>query len=176
MGLFEKLFNRFQIDPVIHKAIQREWRGDPEGAIRDLEAVIATTKPTAPRLRTLAVLLINCNRFEEAAAYSARALALAPNQPELIVNHARVLRRAGRFDEALPLISGQYSKDKKNVFVAMEYCKLLVDMGQGEAALAVFEETDRWFRPLSQKPNMEQNGMTQAYREARAKLKYGGKR
>jgi Flp pilus assembly protein TadD len=175
VGLLEKLLNRFHVDPVLQRAVQREWGGDTAGAIEELETAVTTGKPTPVRLRALASMLLSCNRFDEALTYSAQALALAPHRPELIVNHSRVLRRAGRYDEALPLISGQYSKDKKNLFVAMEYCKLLVDMGQGTEALVVFEETERWFKPLAQRPDMERNGMSQAYREAKAKLRHGWK-
>lgn len=175
MGLFEKLVNRFKVDLVIQRAVQKEWRGDLEGAIEDLEAAVGAAKPTPARLKVLSLLLQKAGRVDDAIAASTNALALAPNQPELIVGHARLLRRAGRFAEALPLISSRYGKDKKNIFVATEYCKLLVDMGRNEEAARVLDETSQWFETRAGDPRMEQNGMSQAFREAQEKLRHAGK-
>lgn len=176
VGLLAKLFSRFQIDIVIQRAIQREWRGDLEGAIQELEEAIRTEKPTPARLKALALLLLKAGRTEVAATTSANALAMAPGQPELIVSHSRLLRRVGRFEEALPLISSRYNKDKRNIFVASEYCKLLVDLGRHQEAAAVLDEVDRWFKSRADSRRMEENGMTQAYREAQAKLKQRARR
>lgn len=175
MSFFDKLFNRFHVDPALERAVQKEWQGDLESAIGELTSAIAVSEPTAARLSALAVLLMKAGRNAEAADSSAKALALAPNQPELIVTHSRILRRSGRFEEALPLISDLYHREKKNIFVATEYCKLLVDMGRRDEAAAIMFETSGWFKPLVNKPRMVQSGMSRAYREAKAKLEQAAK-
>ena len=176
MSLFTNLINRWRADHAMQSAIQREWRGDVEGAIKELKVLIEGPKPTADRLKALALVLVKNGRSEEACVYSEKALALAPNNPEVIVVHARILRRMQRYEEALPLITVQYHKNKKNIFVAMELCKLFVDMGRSEEAMQVFEETDRWFAPMSKKESVKRNGMLQAYSEGKAKLRQGAKR
>lgn len=62
----------------------------------------AATAPDAQHL--LALSLIAAERVDEADAAFRAAAALLPGEPRILANHARMLRRAGRAAEAVPLL------------------------------------------------------------------------
>jgi tetratricopeptide (TPR) repeat protein len=126
----------------------------------------------SPRqLHAMAVLLLKLRKLDEALEFSGDALGRHPDNPEFALTHARVLRRLGRLDEALPLLEGIYTPQKRDVFISAEYCKLLVDLGRIGEAEQVFSELERWFKRLANRPQSKENGMTRAFSEAHEKLR-----
>lgn len=176
VGLLDQLFQRWRVDQPLARAMKKDWAGNTEGAIADLQELIATSGSSPERSNAMAILLVKIGEPEEALVCSEQALTADPDRPEFIVTHTRALRRLGRYDEALSRIEPLYQLDKKNIFVAVEYAKLLIDMGQTDDASALLDRVDAWFSDISDTRKAKESGMTHAYREARYKLRYAVKR
>ncbi len=86
---------------VANRLLQRVARG--EGALALPEArALAEAAPAAPdALHILGLCMADAGRFADAVAALDAALGLAPGEPRIIANRARVLRRAGRLPEAV---------------------------------------------------------------------------
>lgn len=84
-----------------NRLLQRVARG--EGAIVLPEArALAGTAPSAPdALHILGLCMADAGLFADAVATLDAALRLAPGEQRIIANRARVLRRAGRLQEAV---------------------------------------------------------------------------
>ncbi len=176
MGFFDQLFNRSRVDKPLVDAMKKDWSGNTEGAIEDLQALILSTGSSPERFNALAILQIKIGEPEEALRCIEQALADGADHPEYVVTHTRALRRLRRYDEALSRIKALYRRDEKNIFVAVEYAKLLIDMGQTDDAAALLDRIDSWFSAISDSRKAKETGMTHAYREARYKLRYALKR
>lgn len=156
--------------------MKKDWAGNTEGAISDLQALILSTGTSPERANAMAILLIKIGEPEEALLCMKPALAAGANRPEFVVTHTRALRRLGRYDEALSQIEPLYRADDKNIFAAVEYAKLLIDMGRSDEAAALLDRVDSWFSAICDTRKAQESGMTHAYREARYKLRYAAKR
>lgn len=176
MGFLDQLLHRWRVDQPLARAMKKDWAGNTEGAIADLQALMLSTGSSPERSNVMAILLIKIGEPEEALICIKQALAAGANRPEFVVTHTRALRRLGRYDEALSRIEPQYRLDDKNIFVAVEYAKLLIDMGETGEAAALLDRVDSWFSEISDTRKAKESGMTHAYREARYKLRYAVKR
>src|SRR5262249_27337623 len=99
--------------------MKKDWAGNTEGAIADLQALILSTGTSPERANAMAILLIKIGEPEEALICMEPALAAGVNRPEVVVTHTRALRRLGRYDEALSRIEPLYRSDEKNIFAAV---------------------------------------------------------
>jgi tetratricopeptide (TPR) repeat protein len=80
----------------------------PDAAALPLARALAQEAPNAPDARhALALALAAVGTIDDAATEFAAALALAPDQPMILANFARMLRRAGRVREAVPLLQAR---------------------------------------------------------------------
>jgi tetratricopeptide (TPR) repeat protein len=77
-----------------------EARGDIGGAESWYRQVLAEDPEHLITLNNLAFLLANQDRAEEALPLAERAIALRPDQPEILDTYAQALRRVDRLDEA----------------------------------------------------------------------------
>jgi predicted Zn-dependent protease len=176
VGLLERLLQRWRVDHEMMHALRADWHGDTEGAIGQLQSAMAASGSTPDRQNALAQLQCKIGRTEEALSNIAQALADDPGKPEYIVTQVRILRRLGQLDEALSRIEAQYKRDEKNLFVATELSKVLVDMGRMDDASILLDRVEGWFERISETPRARTSGMAQAYREARQKLRQARER
>lgn len=174
-GVLGYLVDLLVTEPAIRRARFKSRTGDQDGAILDLKVLINSKGTTPQRLDSLAWVLIKNGELEEALVHSEQAMTLVPKNTRFMATRARALRRLGRFDEALPLAEARYHEKKADTFNAAELCKLLVDLGRGDEALAVYREMEKRLGTIVSKPGQKLPGAIQAYLQAREKLRRSGK-
>lgn len=86
--------------------VARADAGDPAGAIRALERLVAMGRDEPGPYLDLGLLYANGGRFEEAAGALLRGLELNPASRTARYNYARVLLAMGRTGEAIPELQG----------------------------------------------------------------------
>jgi tetratricopeptide (TPR) repeat protein len=119
--------------------------GDLAGAEASFEAALELQANWVPGLLNLADLYRLTGRDPEAGTLITRALALAPDQPEVSYGYALWLSRQGRLDESLnyfnqaAILAPDHSQFTYTLALALN------DSGDGERAVEVLEELlARW--------------------------------
>ncbi len=88
----------------LHQALSLAQHGDPQGAMNLVRSLLEQNPRFVPAIKLKGMLLEESGRSAEAAAAYEEALALAPNDPDLLLK-AGIHRLAGRkFDEATKLL------------------------------------------------------------------------
>src|SRR3954447_22165215 len=86
-----------------------------------------------------ALRLLYAGQPHAAAAHSARAVELAPNDPDVSMIHVSALEAAGRADEAWPLAERIVAAGRVTAHFVATYAKLAPRFGHAGRALAVVE-------------------------------------
>jgi tetratricopeptide (TPR) repeat protein len=91
-------------DGALQRAQKLADDGDVDGAIADLRELIEIKGPTQNRVNALAILLLNHNRFNEAAAFFRKAEELGELKGVCRLNLGVALLKGGKPGEAIPVI------------------------------------------------------------------------
>jgi protein O-GlcNAc transferase len=115
------------------------------GEACDLLITHLTETPDSPVnvYRVLVVQLYNLKRYEDGAAWAERALARHPRDFSLWNTRGVILRRLGRYDEALKVLDQAQKLDSKSPAPATNRGNIYNDIGNGPAAEAIFTKLSR---------------------------------
>ncbi len=92
------------------RSVAYERRGDIASAERDLRAILEREPDNATALNALGYTLANrTNRYDEARALIARALALEPGEPAILDSMGWVLYHQGEYEQALDYLTRAYA-------------------------------------------------------------------
>ena len=123
----------------VASAARASAAGDPEGALRRLQAALATPGADADvRLRAhrqAAELLAEAGRREEAASHLREALALCANDPGALQTIAKRLKSAGDADGAVDAWRRVLVMEPSNPSAHEHLARLLPDLGRAGEAL-----------------------------------------
>lgn len=175
-AVLEYLVDLLVTERAVRRARVKSRSGDQDGAIYDLKALIAAKGATPQRLASLAWILIKDGQNEKALEFCDRLMAMEPRNTWFMSIRARALRRLGRFEEALALMEARYHDAKTDTYNASELCKLLIDLGRGDEAIAVFREIEKRYGGVVIKPGEKKSGPMLAYLQAREKLRQSGRK
>lgn len=115
-------------------------------AIDHYKLLLQETPEHADAAANLAMLLEQTSRLEEARAWAERATVLAPGNVAALLTRARVLRRLGRFDEAVHQLDALATRDlppMTRVIAANEQAQCLDRLGRHEEAFSRFTEANQ---------------------------------
>jgi tetratricopeptide (TPR) repeat protein len=88
----------------VHQALKLAERGDQQGAMNLVLALLAQHPDFAPAIKLKGMLLEDSGRIPEAGAAFEEALKLAPNDPDLLLEVGKYKLTAGQKEEALKLL------------------------------------------------------------------------
>lgn len=117
------------------EAVTALQSGDPAAAEQSLRALLQTHPDDAPALGLLGVVLDSGKRYEEAAPYYRRALAITPRSPGLLNNYGNHLLAGGDVAGARAAFLKVVALNAAHPNANVQLAKLALDEKQGAAAL-----------------------------------------
>lgn len=132
-----------QSSAVQAKAARLERAGDLTGALAVFEAGLAAAPQDIELLAGLAGLALRMSMPDASAGLWAKVCAQAPGRLDAIDARAGALRAAGRFDEALDVLTAALQAHPADARLWNALGVTLTDKGDADGALACFEEALR---------------------------------
>ena len=130
-------FFRF-FDPGVRRANKRALAGDLDGAIEDLREQIEDKGPTQVRANALGLLLMQCERWAEAAAVFRKAAEIGGTKGVCQANLGLALLKSGRPAEALPVLQEAFHIGPHvpvmTCLVRLHTCLALAELGRWDEA------------------------------------------
>ncbi len=125
-------------DPGVRRANKRALAGDLDGAIADLREQIEDKGPTQVRANALGLLLMQCERWAEAAAMFRKAGEIGGSKGVCQANLGLALLKGGKPAEALPVLEealhiGPHAP-VMTCLVCLHSCLALVELGRWDEA------------------------------------------
>lgn len=140
----------------LDRALTRREEGDLDGAIAILRAAIADDLNDLGLITTLAKMLAESDQLDKAQQWYRRALAMAPDDPDVNFGYGTFLGQSGRFAEAkdhlvrAERVLVELLKDPRNDWafglmgaVATNHARVRCELGEFDAARAILRP---WFR------------------------------
>jgi len=142
--------------------------GDPEEAIRTIQAIIAEDPTIADAHFSLGNVLNKARRFEEAVEAFQRSLELKPDDSFAVINVATSYQALGRFDEAEAFVLDHMAKGFEDSQLYFLLGNLRVRRNDPEKAIPYFEKC----LELNPRSASAHNGLAAVYlnREAEGDL------
>ena len=124
----------------LSKARESGLGGDPEEAIKTIQAIIAEDPTIADAHFSLGNIFFKARRFEEAIAATAKSLDLKPDDSFAVINIANCYQAMGRYDEAEKYVLDYMAKgfDDSQLFFLLG--TLMVNHKEPEKAVPYFEK------------------------------------
>ena len=116
----------------------KQAEGDAAGALPDFEAALAARADFAEPMESAAQASLDLGRFDEALAWTRRAVRIRPN-PQTDVVAAQALDKLGRPAEALQAIEAALARDPSFASAIEGRGVMLLKLGRHAEALAQFE-------------------------------------
>jgi Tetratricopeptide repeat len=130
-------------DPGVRRANKRALAGDLDGAIEDLRERIEDKGPTQVRANALGLLLMQRERWAEAAAVFRKAEAMGRSKGVCQANLGLALLKGGKPAEALPVLQEALHTGPQlpvmTCLVSLHACLALAELGRWDEAHEQFQ-------------------------------------
>jgi arylsulfatase A-like enzyme/predicted Zn-dependent protease len=124
----------------LSKARESGLGGDPEEAIRTIQAIIAEDPTIADAHFSLGNIFFKARRFEEAIAATTKSLDLKPDDSFAVINIANAYQAMGRYDEAEKYVLDYMAKGFDDSQLYFLLGNLMVSHQEPEKAVPYFEK------------------------------------
>ncbi len=118
----------------IERATELLYRQDPAAAVAELRRAVARDRDNLAALRNLARGLAALGRFDEAVRVARRALALAPESPDLHTSAGVIEAARGERSRALELFDAALTLDPRWIDARVEKALVLAQLGRLDEA------------------------------------------
>jgi tetratricopeptide (TPR) repeat protein len=140
-------------DPGVRRANKRALAGDLDGAIEDLREQIEDKGPTQVRANALGLLLMQHERWAEAAALFSKAEEMGSSKGVCKANLGLALLKGGKPAEAVPVLREALHTGPRvpvmTCLVCLHTCLALAELGQWDEAHEQFRGAEEAARGLS---------------------------
>jgi len=117
--------------------------GNPEEALR-LMHPLRLTASDVPRVQWICGrALLMCGKHVAASEMLGRLASFAPDESDVLTQHAMALKRSGKFEEALGQVERSRRVQKWQMWGVGLHAELLVDLNRHDEALEVITEAER---------------------------------
>jgi tetratricopeptide (TPR) repeat protein len=157
-------------DSVANRALAKANEGDAEGAMADLQALIQSKGMTAPRANALGCVHYARKEWNEAERMFDEAVRLGTGHEHYTMNHALARFRTGHHDEALALLQEFLTRYPNHIFLACNFCELLIELGRMEEARGLYAQMEDRRKNTTYLGAASRESVERRVTECRAKL------
>jgi tetratricopeptide (TPR) repeat protein len=164
-----RFFRHF--DPGVRRANKRAQAGDLAGAIEDLREQMEDKGPTQVRANTLGLLLLQRERWAEAAAFFRKAAEFGKAKSVCQANLGLALLNGGRPEEALPVLEEALHLHPQTAvmtcLISLHTCRALAELGRWDEAHEQFRLAEEAAGTLRE---VDRAALGKAFRKCHQKL------